>query len=209
MPDQTADTARSDQARPPDHRAAVFAAQRWVAVLIDGLTRDQFGLPTPCPEFDVEALLKHLYGVADRVIAMGGGRDAMSVPASTADLPDDVAGGYRRRIAQGMEAWAEDEALGRMIGVPWGRAPGAIALSVYVAENLTHGWDLAVASGQDAEADPALAEIGLQIMSRVLPADGRNDFPFDNPVQPSAGAGPTERLANWTGRVRRSEIIPS
>lgn len=62
----------------PDHRAAVFAAQEWVADLLDQVTPDQYALPTPCSEFDVDALIRHVYGVADRLAAMGQGKPAES-----------------------------------------------------------------------------------------------------------------------------------
>lgn len=196
------DTATSPVPQCPDHRSSVFAAQEWVAGLVDQLASDQYALPTPCREFDVRTLLGHLYGVADRLIAMGHGRPAESVPAQVGSLPDDVAGGLRARIAEARKLWADEASLTRLLEVPWGQAPGAIILGVYLAENVTHGWDLAMATGQDPEADPRLAGIALQVMTKALPADGREDLPFDNPVEPAAEAGPTERLANWMGRGR-------
>ena len=44
--------------------------------------------------------------------------------------------------------------------------------------------------------------VALGVMRRALPAEGREDFPFAEPVTPAADAGPTEQLANWTGRTR-------
>lgn len=186
----------------PDHRAAVFTAQEWVADLLDQVAPDQYTLPTPCSEFDVDALIRHVYGVADRLTAMGQGKPAESASSQVEDLPDDVAGGLRDRIEQARTLWADDAVLTRTLEVPWGRAPGAMILGVYLSENVAHGWDLATATGQDPEADPQLAETALQVMSRALPPDGRENFPFGKPVEPVAGAGPTERLANWLGRTR-------
>jgi hypothetical protein len=66
-----------------------------------------------------------------------------------------------------------------------------------------HGWDLAVASGQDAEADPASATAVLVETRQVLPAEPRGGpIPFAAPVEPQHGAGPTEQLANWCGHSR-------
>ena len=54
--------------------------------------------------------------------------------------------------------------------------------------------------GQEAEADPPLAEAALEVMRLALPASPRDGLPFGPPVEPAPGAGATERLANWLGR---------
>lgn len=187
----------------PDLRASVHAAQQWVAGLLEGVRPDQLERPTPCADFDVEALVKHLFGVANRLVAMGAGHPAASTPPSIQVLPDDVVGAYRERVEQGRQAWTDPASLGRVVEAPFGRVPGAVVLGVYLAENLTHGWDLARATDQDPEADPALVGPAYATMLRALPAEGRDGFPFGPPVEPAAEAGPTERLANWSGRTSR------
>ena len=92
---------------------------------------------------------------------------------------------------------------GQHLEAPFGRVPGSVVLGVHLAENLTHGWDLATATGQDPEADPALVAPAYATMQQALPATGREGFPLDAPVEPAADAGPTERLANWSGRRSR------
>lgn len=186
----------------PDLRAPLFAAQEWLAGLIEGVRPEQLDHPTPCTEFDVAGLLSHLYGVADRTVAVGEGRDPVSVPAYVDALPENLAGAFRERTAAARRAWSDDASLGRTVEAPWGPAPAALVAGVYLSEHLTHGWDLAVATGQPCEADPQLAGIALGVMRRALPAEGREDFPFAEPVTPAADAGPTEQLANWTGRTR-------
>lgn len=200
----TTDTPR-EQAGPalPDLRDAVAAAQAWVAQLLEGVRPGHLRRPTPCAEFDVETLVRHLFGVADRLVVMGAGRPAASAPALVATLPDDVVAAYRARVDEGRRAWADPAALGRLVEAPFGTVPGAAVLGVYLAENLAHGWDLATATDQDPEADPDLVAPAYATMRRVLPAEGRDGFPFGEPVDPAAGAGPTERLANWTGSVSR------
>ena len=98
-------------------------------------------------------------------------------------------------------AWADDARLDADSPLPWGRAPGRVALWGYTAELLTHGWDLAVATDQPAEADPATATAVLAEAKLILPAAPRGGpVPFAAPVDPRPGAGPTEQLANWCGR---------
>jgi uncharacterized protein (TIGR03086 family) len=81
--------------------------------------------------------------------------------------------------------------------------PGRGAVGAYTSETLVHGWDLAVATGQDSEADPELAEAVLALARWAIPAEPRGGHvPFAQPVEPAAGAGATERLANWSGHAR-------
>ena len=99
--------ARTDDGQ-LDPRVALARTQHWVAELLDGVNPDHLRLPTPCAEFDVAQLVQHLYGVADRVEAMGYGRPATSVPAFVDALPEDLAAGYRERAEGSRAGWAED-----------------------------------------------------------------------------------------------------
>ena len=114
------------------------------------------------PEYDVRALLGHLVAtvVRARVIAEGG--DPTTMPVVVTGVPDD---GWPAELAaaidKAMAAWSDDAVLDREATVPWGRVPGRQAIWGYLNEALVHGWDLAVATGQHSEADPALAEAGL------------------------------------------------
>lgn len=184
----------------PDLRPQLARAQQWVETLIAGVTADQLELPTPCEDFDVRTLIGHLYTGARRVEVMAAGGDARTVPF-VAELPDaDLARGYRARTEASQRAWAAAD-LSAPVTAPWGTIPGALAIGGYLQEAVTHGWDLAVATGQQSEADPDLAEIALAAAQRALPAEPRGGvIPFGPVVEPEPSATATERLVNWTGR---------
>ncbi|MGV9671781.1 TIGR03086 family metal-binding protein [Gordonia sp. NPDC003504] len=190
----------STPALPADPRPVYAAATRWVTDLLGHVDDDQLDSPTPCDDFDVRALAGHLIGTARRAVALGNGDDVFAVP-SIDDRHD--AGTYADLTTGAIDSWSEDAKLTAMVKVPWGEVPGAGALWGYVNETLVHGWDLAVATGQDAEPDPALAEATLAVAQRFIPAEIRADdtVPFGPVVEPRDGAGPTERLANWSGRT--------
>ncbi|GAA1427031.1 TIGR03086 family metal-binding protein [Microlunatus lacustris] len=193
---------RTDDVQDP--RVALARSQQWVAELLAGVTPDQLTLPTPCAEFDVAQLVQHLYGVADRVEALGHGRPAADVPAFVDDLPEDLAAGYRALAERSQAAWADDAALTRVVVAPFGPLPGAQVVGVYVSEQVTHGWDLAMATGQPAEAAPELAELGERAIRAVLdPLPRGGVVPFGPAVEAAPGAGPTERLAAYLGRSPR------
>lgn len=148
-------------------------------------------------------LLSHIVGVVTRTAVLGEGGDALSVPAFADVIADDGwAAAYDAAVGRALAAWADDAKLERMVTVPWGTVPGAIAVAGYVREILAHGWDLAAATGQPTEGDPELGEYALEISMRSLPPEIRGDerIPFGAvvPIDPSAGV--YARLAAWLGR---------
>ena len=187
-----------------DPRARLAESQAWVAGLIDAVTPEQLAAPTPCDEWDVRALLEHLLAVQGRIEAVPRGEDINALPRFI-DLPSgDAAAAFRAAAVRAQDAWSDDASLTRAVTVPWGTVPGASALEGYVREHLAHGWDLAVATGQNPEADADLAAFGLATAREGVPAEPRGGFiPFEAVVEPAPDAGPTERLANWLGRTTR------
>ncbi|ANY24861.1 MULTISPECIES: TIGR03086 family metal-binding protein [Gordonia] len=197
----TTNSAPTPEATPAldDPRPAFRAATAWVVELLDGVSDDQLDSPTPCDEFDVRTLSAHLVAVAERAAALAEGVDIRTM-ASIAEQFD--ARTYAAFIDQALDSWSDDAKLSAMVQVPWGEVPGAGALWGYVSETLVHGWDLAVATGRPPEADAELAETTLGVARQFIPAAIRTDpgVPFGPVVEPRPEAGPTERLANWTGR---------
>jgi uncharacterized protein (TIGR03086 family) len=188
-----------------DPRPLYDSALSWALGLVRGVRTEQLTAPTPCSELDVRALLAHLVATVDRVAAVGRGVDATTVPWSAPQAPgDDWAGAYAQAIDVMWAVWRDGtDRLDRPVRAPFGEVPARAALMAYTSETLVHGWDLAVATGQDPEADPAVAAPVLALMERFLPAQPRGGrIPFAEPVPPREGAGPTERLANWCGRAR-------
>ncbi|WLP89413.1 TIGR03086 family metal-binding protein [Gordonia sp. NB41Y] len=192
-PAPTASTA------PADPRPAYAAATSWVTDLWSAVRSDQWDNRTPCTEFDVRTLASHLIGTARRAVALGSGADVFAVHP-VADVFDVDT--YAATVAEAIELWADDAKLAAPVTVPWGTVPGAGALWGYVNESLVHGWDLAVATGQNPEADPEVVATTIEIAQRFIPAEIRADdqVPFAAVVTPRPQAGPTERLANWAGR---------
>jgi uncharacterized protein (TIGR03086 family) len=185
-----------------DPRPLFRNALDWVATLIDGVRTEQFTDPTPCSEVDVRSLIGHIVGTVDRGRVIGAGGDPLSVP-EIATAPDDVWTAVLRSAADHYwTVWDDDALLDRTVTAPWGTFPGRAAVLIALNEALVHGWDLAVATGQDPEADPVSAQAALTIMQQALPETPRGgEVPFGDIVRPVADAGPTERLANWSGRV--------
>jgi uncharacterized protein (TIGR03086 family) len=184
-----------------DPRPHYRAALDWVAELLAEVRPGQWRGATPCPEFDVEGLLRHLVATVNKIRVIGEGGSPFTMPFQippTADYP----AAFAEARARMWTVWSDDALLDSEVTVPWGSAPGRGAVWGYVNETLVHGWDLAVATGQATEADAETAEATLAVARRLIPEDRGEGYPFAAVVASAPDAGPTERLANWSGRRR-------
>lgn len=204
MTTHTATQTAATQITAIDPRPYYRAALTWVAGLIAAVPAERLTDPTPCDGFDVRTLLGHLVTTVRRARVIAEGRRVDEVPfVSTGIADDELAGTYAADADAACAAWAEDARLDVTVVVPWGEVPGRGAVWAYLSETLVHGWDLAVATRQHPEADPDTARAALAAIPQTLPAEPRGGpVPFDPPVEPADGAGPTERLANWAGHRR-------
>lgn len=181
-----------------DPRPIYLGATAWVTSLLGAIGEDQRTLPTPCEEFDVRTLSSHLVGTVGRIVAIAETGSPDSVPPLAPEHDEKT---FARLAERAQQAWADDGLLDKPVTGPWGEAPGRLALWGYTNEALVHGWDLAVATGQPSEADPALVDPTAAVLRSFLPAAARvPGVPFSAVVKPRPEAGPTERLANWSGR---------
>ncbi|KAF5994681.1 MULTISPECIES: TIGR03086 family metal-binding protein [Streptomyces] len=186
-----------------DPRPLYTRATEQIAALVATVRPEQLAGPTPCAEFDVRTLLSHLAGGTRRIAVVGAGGDGMAVRPFLDGVEDDRwSAAYDEVRTEVRKSWADDARLDALVTVPWGEAPGRIALSGYVMEAVTHTWDLSESLGRPLVLDPELAEFALGIARRVLPDERRDDeeLPFDSAVPAPEGADAYGRLAAYLGR---------
>jgi uncharacterized protein (TIGR03086 family) len=193
---------RAEPATGHDPRPAFTTAAETAHAAISAVRPDQLDGPTPCPDYDVRALLGHMITVLRRVAAVGRGEHPFTVPQVVRDVPDDGWSAAARAAVDDVRlVWADPAVLTRQLTLPFGVLPGAAALAAYTAEVTTHTWDLAVATGQRPDWDPQVLGLALGAIHRALPAEGRgDDVPFA-PVVPVPDDAPAiDRLVAWEGR---------
>jgi uncharacterized protein (TIGR03086 family) len=187
-----------------DSRPFYRGSLAWACDVAAHVPADRMADKTPCTGWNVRELLGHLVATVDRARVVGEGGDPNPMPRVVTGVADDGWPDALRAAEARMKAvWADDARLDAPVTVPWGQVPGRAAVWGYAREALVHGWDLAVATGQDVEADPATAAAVLAEAKRSIPASPRGGpIPFAPPAEPRPGAGPTEELANWCGHAR-------
>jgi uncharacterized protein (TIGR03086 family) len=87
----------------------------------------------------------------------------------------------------------------RPVQLEAGAPPAAFAVGVHGADMLVHGWDLAVATGQDSTLDPDLCEAALAVIQKYPPSfwgAGR----FFAPRIETTSTDPQIRLLSFSGR---------
>lgn len=176
---------------------ALDSTDRIVSGLIAGLTPEQRESATPCDEWTVHDLIAHMCGGAHMIAGTMLGE---TPPENTPDfLADGPAAGWAEAVAHLRRAAAPDVLAGTY-QFPFGEMPGEPALAVIVADGVTHAWDLATATGQDAKIDDDLALWALNTWRPIVPSEGRTGPGFKDAVEVDAGASPLDQLVAYTGR---------
>jgi uncharacterized protein (TIGR03086 family) len=167
--------------------------------IIDGVGNDQWELSTPCTEFDVRALTNHVIGWIQVFDAGCHGR-TFEGDASAYQFGADPAEEFRTSARSLVAGW-EEYGLNRPVRVMRGEMPGEMVFNMTVMEYLVHGWDLAVATGQEIPFTEEESSDALARAQRTLPPEYRGaDKAFGEIVPVDPGASATTRLAAFLGR---------
>jgi uncharacterized protein (TIGR03086 family) len=156
--------------------------------------------PTPCPAWDLAALLRH---VNDSLAAIHEGIASGSVSlgpaAQTPDDPGRLVATFRDRSGQLLAASAAAGNQDQDIAIAGRRLRGSVVTAVGAVEIAVHGWDIACACGCRRRIPPALATGILEIIPLVITDATRNSH-FAAPVTVSPLASPGDRLIALLGR---------
>ena len=138
------------------HRRAIESTRRFVA----GTKPEQFGAPSPDEGWDVAALLGHIIYGNRWVAPLVAGRTIAEVGDSLEgdQLGADHVAAYDESGESASAAFEAPGALEAPCAVSYGPVPGSVYAGHRFVDVLIHGWDLAVATGQDPTLDPALVE---------------------------------------------------
>lgn len=167
--------------------------------LIAGVPAGAGGNPTPCPDFDVDALVHHLVGGMQFFEAAAHGRKA-EFDASAVEVGDEPAAQFRAMADSVVAGWRE-HGFDRQVALMGDPQPAEMVFNMTVMEHLTHGWDLAVGSGQPVPYTEAEATEVLARAEGTLPPQYRGgDMPFGEIVPVPDDAPAVDRLAGFMGR---------
>jgi uncharacterized protein (TIGR03086 family) len=179
----------------------VRRALEQTAAIISAIPASQSGLATPCPAWDVRALVGHLTGQDLRNFLLSARGQTADWQAPADDIGEDWAAAFGDRAARLLAVWRAAD-LDQLTAMPGGeQVPLRGRADQQITELAVHDWDLVKATGQHADLDPALAEHALSWSQRMLRPEFRGPGKaFGHEVAVAPDAPVYQRLAGWFGR---------
>ena len=170
------------------------------AKVVAGVRPEQMMRPTPCPEWDVRAVMNHIVGGNRMFKAFALGEEPPPRGAGIDLVGNDPAGAYTTTAAASRRAWRTDGALERMMTLPIGTLPGSVVVGMHGFDHYVHAFDIASATGQLDKLDDELSRIFLE-QAKGIPAAFRGPgMPCGVELSAPAGASIHAQMAAATGR---------
>jgi uncharacterized protein (TIGR03086 family) len=175
--------------------------------VVEGLGPSDYARPTGCPGWTVRDVLNHTVG-GMHIFAAGLQGEPPAREHEDDWLGEDPVAAYTEAARVDLTAWQEPDALERTVVIGLGPLPGPMAAVVHLTEVLTHGVDIAVATGQEEKADQQLCTELLDVMQAMGGVDGFRVPGVFGPEMPAPGDAPAHvRLLAYLGRV--APAVPS
>ncbi len=174
---------------PFDCAAVTLPACRAV---LQRLTEEDLSRPTPCTEYTVGDVGRHLVRSMVLLASVAGQQidtPATGTPGTTVAATAEAAlAAWRHRGLDGSVA------VGRSV------LPASLAVEIIPLELLVHGWDIAHATGYDIDVTPGVAAYVLDRARELITEDKRGRS-FAPEVPAGAEGTVLQRLIAFTGRA--------
>ena len=178
-------------------------AARRLVELLDGVTDSVLDAPTPCADTPVAGLLDHLMGLSEGLRASAAKEPDHGAPQVSADHLDPE---WRTMLPERLDAlvaaWRDPAAAEGVTSAGGVEMPASDIAVVTLDELVLHGWDLARATGQPYEPDPADVTAILGFVESFGSAEGTPGL-FGPAVPVSDDAPAFDRALGLSGRHPR------
>jgi uncharacterized protein (TIGR03086 family) len=173
--------------------------------VVDGVTPDQLANSTLCTEWTVRDIINHITGGAT-FFAMTA--EDGSVPEEMMgrllgggdNLGNDYKAAFNTAADKAMAAFSDPGVLEKIVRLPFGEMPAAVALNIAIFDVSTHNCDIAQATGQEIK-DTELLETALEIGKQMVGPGFREGGMF-GPERPCPDSAPADqRILAFAGRA--------
>ena len=168
--------------------------------IVNGIQDDDWGRPTACPDWDVTQVLNHtVCGMHIFAAELSGQSPAADHESDW--LSENPVDAFNAAAAADSATWRRPLSPEQTVPISLGRLPLGLAAVIHLTELVTHGIDLAVATGQEHLLDQQLCADLLGAMHAMGGVDAyRMPGVFGPAVTARPEATPHEQLAAYLGR---------
>ncbi|MGX1267206.1 TIGR03086 family metal-binding protein [Streptomyces phaeoluteigriseus] len=182
-----------------DHQALLLTGE-----VVSRVKTDHLRLATPCADWALYGLLRHLVSQNEGFAASARGAGERWAVWRDGDLSEDPAGAYEASVGKVTAAFAEDEVLERRFALPevgeGFAVPGRTAIGFHLLDYVVHAWDVAVTIGAPWDPAAELTTAALRIAA-LVPDEGRGaGAAFHRRIALPDYAPPGDRLLALLGR---------
>jgi uncharacterized protein (TIGR03086 family) len=172
------------------------------SALVVALPDDRWDSSTPCVDWDVRALVRHVLEEMLWVPPLFSGETIASVGNRFEGdiLGSDPKAAWQAAVGPAVETIAAPGAMETVCALSMGPTPGEEYAGQLTVDLVVHGWDLARAAGLDETIDAELVEVCLHTIEPWKPALGSMPDYFADPIEPEPGADRVTVLLNTLGR---------
>jgi uncharacterized protein (TIGR03086 family) len=168
--------------------------------IVSNVKPDQLGAPTPCADWDVNALLNHTISVVMMFDQAARGAEFDGSHFANDNVGSDAGASYAAAAAKLHEAVGAPDVIDAIWNMPFGAVPGSVAVGFATAEVAQHGWDVAKATGQQSDFDSEVSEAALAAVQAAPAELVRNPGVFGPESNCPESAPLHDRLAAFVGR---------
>jgi uncharacterized protein (TIGR03086 family) len=173
--------------------------------VVDNIEPAQLDNQSPCEAWTVRDVLNHIVAGAEvfgRCVRDGSLPEQEFADITTGDrLGDDYKASFHRAADDAEAAFAIPGAMDRIVQMPFGEMPAAMAVNIAIFDVTTHAWDLAKATGQSTDFDPEIVRAAFQAARVMLSDELRATGRFGPAVDIADDAPTADQLAAFTGRT--------
>ena len=167
--------------------------------LVAQMTAQDLARPTPCADWTLHGLLRHMIAQHHGFAAAADG-DGDLARWRIQPLGEDPVAAYRAAAEHVLGAFAGDGVLDRGFPLPeianGVMFPARQAISFHLVDYVVHSWDVARTLGLTVDLDPALVDTALRV-SQAVPGGAAR-------LEPGAAFGP---MADWPGGSGLDRIV--
>ena len=152
---------------------------------------------TPCSDFTVEGVLRHMTDLATGFAPMFRGEEPGDAPTPSAQ--SGMIDAFVHAMDRLLAAVKSPGALDRTIPTPGGEMPGRVFARLVALDGLVHGWDLTSTSQEWTPPERLVAEVDA-FARDAISSEMRDGGAF-GPERSPTGTSPMQHLAAFTGRA--------